>query len=170
MFSSRGELRHFSSSTDNASIWVARSVRRSCEPCELQTQCSAEKIQPLRARINQRRSDSKGRLPIVPCAKGGQELPGTMADMKDTKQRNQSSDEAAAQSSLKRIMSPSAEPTRAIVQGHTIELPPTSTHPGNKERSSLSPIDISRAQTSKHERRRLIRGLRPHSVRARSSS
>lgn len=58
-----------------------------------------------------------------------------MADMKDTKQRNQSSDEAAAQSSLKRIMSPSAEPTRAIVQGRTIELPPTSTHPGNKERS-----------------------------------
>lgn len=32
-------------------------------------------------------------------------------------------------------MSPSAEPTRVIVQGHTIGLPPTSTHPGNKERS-----------------------------------
>lgn len=32
-------------------------------------------------------------------------------------------------------MSPSAEPTRVIVQGHTIGLPPTSTHPGNEERS-----------------------------------
>lgn len=32
-------------------------------------------------------------------------------------------------------MSPSAETTRAIVQGHTIRLPPTSAQPGNKERS-----------------------------------
>ena len=32
-------------------------------------------------------------------------------------------------------MSASAEPTPAIVQGHTIGLPPTGTHLGNKERS-----------------------------------
>lgn len=46
-------------------------------------------------------------------------------------------------------MSPSAEPTQAIVQGHTMGFPPTSTHPGNKHReASLSPVDISRMEMS----------------------
>lgn len=60
-----------------------------------------------------------------------------MADVKALKRGNQSSAQVAAQSSLKRIMSPSAAPTRAIVQGHTMGLPPTSSHPGNKRENPL---------------------------------
>lgn len=49
-------------------------------------------------------------VPIAPCAEGGQELPGTMAALKDIKQRNQSpvSVPAFRKSSPKRIMSQNA--------------------------------------------------------------
>lgn len=52
-------------------------------------------------------------------------------------------------------MSPSSEPTRLIVQGHTIGLPPTSTHPGNEERSLFVSKRYLTHGNVKHERHRL---------------
>lgn len=52
-------------------------------------------------------------------------------------------------------MSPSSEPTRVIVQGHTIGLPPTSTHPGNEERSLFVSERYFTHGNVKHERHRL---------------
>lgn len=46
----------------------------------------------------------------------------------------------------------SAEPTRAIVQGHTIGLPPTGTYPGNKERRLFVLGDISHLEMSNMRR------------------
>lgn len=52
-------------------------------------------------------------------------------------------------------MSPSVEPTRVIVQGHTIGLPPTGTHPGNKERSLFVSERYFTHGNVKHEWHRL---------------
>lgn len=49
----------------------------------------------------------------------------------------------------------SAQPTPAIVQGHTIGLPPTSTHLGNKERGLFVSERYFTHRNVKHEWHRL---------------